>query len=68
MQKFKMTCSCGDVMEVEAADRDGAVAQLKAMMTQEAIDAHMAEKHAGQPPMSMADCHAQIDKDVMPAA
>ena len=67
MNKFKMTCMCGDVMEVEAADRDGAVAQLKAMMTQEAIDAHMKDKHPGAPGMSMADCHAQIDKDVIPA-
>ena len=67
MQKFKMTCSCGDVMEVEAADRDAAVAQFKAMMTQDAIDAHMKENHPGKPSMSMADCHSQIEKDVVPA-
>ena len=62
-----MTCSCGDVMEVEAADRNGAVAQFKAMMTEESIKAHMDEKHPGQPTISVADCHAQIEKDVVPA-
>ena len=62
-----MTCFCGDVMEVEAADRNGAVAQLKAMMTQEAIDGHMKDKHPGMPGMSVADCHAQIEKDVVSA-
>ena len=65
MQKFKMTCSCGDTMEVEAADRNDAVMQFKAMMTQEAIDAHMAEKHPGDPAMSMADCHAMIESQVV---
>ena len=52
-------------MEVEAADRNDAVMQFKAMMTQEAIDAHMAEKHPGDPAMSMADCHAMIESQVV---
>ena len=67
MNKFNMTCSCGDTMTVEAADRNGAVAQFKAMMTEESIKAHMDEKHPGQPTISVADCHAQIEKDVVPA-
>ena len=67
MQKFNMTCSCGDTMTVEAADRNGAVAQFKAMMTEESIKAHMDEKHPGQPTISVADCHAQIERDVVPA-
>ena len=67
MQKFKMTCSCGDTMTVDASDRNDAVAQFKAMMSQEAINAHMAEKHPGDPVMSMADCHAMIEQQVVPA-
>jgi hypothetical protein len=67
MEKFKMTCSCGDTMEVEASDRDSAVAQLKAMMNEDSIKAHMDEKHPGQPLISVADCHAQIERDVVPA-
>ena len=68
MQKFSMTCSCGDVMSVDAATHEEAVAQMKGMMTQEAIAAHMQGKHPGDPMMSMADCHAMIEKDLMPAA
>jgi hypothetical protein len=63
MTKFEMTCTCGDVMGVEAENRDEAVAKMKAMMTQEAIDAHVAEKHPGQA-MTMADVHMGIDKDL----
>ena len=47
---------------------DVAVAKFKGMMDEAAIQAHMAEKHPGQPVMSVADCHAMIEKDVMPAA
>ena len=63
-----MTCSCGDVMDMEAATREEAVGKLKAMMNEEMIGKHMAEKHPGQPVMSVADCHAMIEKEVMPAA
>lgn len=64
MSTFSMTCSCGDTMTMDANDRNGAVAKFKAMMTAEAISAHMADKHPGQPVMSVADCHAMIEKDV----
>ena len=58
-----MTCTCGDVMGVEAETREEAVTKMKAMMTQDAIDAHVAEKHPGQS-MTMADVHMGIDKDL----
>lgn len=67
MQKFSMTCSCGDVMSVDASTREEAVAQMKDMMTQEAINGHMQEKHSGSPEMTMADCHAMIEKNLAPA-
>ncbi len=54
-------------MTVDAIDRNDAVAQLKAMMTESSIAAHMAEKHPGDPVMSVADCHAMIEKDVIAA-
>lgn len=54
-------------MTVDADNRDDAVAQFKGMMTEDAIKAHMAEKHPGDPVMSVADCHAMIEKNVMPA-
>mgnify|MGYP003394183183 CR=1 FL=1 len=68
MSQFTMTCSCGDVMTVEAENRDGAVAKLKGMMDEAAIQKHMTEKHPGQPVMSVAQCHEMIEKQVMPMA
>ena len=59
-----MTCSCGDTMEMETETREEAVSRFKAMMTEDAINAHMTEKHPGSPVISVADCHAQIEKDV----
>lgn len=64
MQKFSMTCSCGDVMSFDAETREEAVTQVKNMMTQEVINKHMEEKHPGDPAMSMADCHAMIEKNL----
>ena len=64
--KYSMQCSCGDVMDREAASRNEAVEGFKKLMTQEAIDAHMADKHPGKPGMSMADAHAMIEKQVTP--
>ena len=61
-----MTCSCGDTMKMDASDRNEAVKKFKAMMTKEMIEKHMKEKHPGQPVMSVADCHAMIEKEVMP--
>ena len=67
MTAFKMTCTCGDTMTVDAENREGAVAQFKAMMDEKGIAAHMAEKHPGEPLISVADCHAMIDSQVVAA-
>ena len=67
MTKFKMTCSCGDTMTMEAADRADAVTKFKEMMDETMIAAHMKENHPGDPVMSVADCHAMIEKDVVAA-
>ena len=67
MSAFKMMCMCGDTMTVDAGDRDGAVAQFKGMMDEAGIAAHMSQKHPGQPLMSVADCHAAIEKEVVAA-
>ena len=67
MTKFSMTCSCGETMTMEAEDRKEAVEKFKAMMNEDSIKAHMSQKHPGMPVMTVADCHAQIEKDVVPA-
>jgi len=66
--KYSMTCTCGHVMEVEADSRDAAVANMKAMMTADAIAAHFAEKHPGQSIISVEQSNAAIDQMLVPAA
>ena len=51
-------------MGIEADTREEAVMNMKAMMTQDAIDAHMAAKHPGQS-MTMAEVHMGIEKGLM---
>ena len=54
-------------MTVDAADRDGAVAQFKGMMDEAGIAAHMQEKHPGEPVIPVSACHAMIERDVVAA-
>lgn len=63
-----MTCTCGDVMTVDAGTKEEAVKKLKGMMTQEALTKHMADKHAGQPVPTLAQSHEMIDKMTVLAA
>ena len=46
MATFSMTCSCGHTMSIDAPDRETAVAQMQAGMTQEALDEHLRQNHA----------------------
>lgn len=62
MKKFSMKCSCGQVMDVEAASREDGVAKLQQMMNQEALDAHWAQFHQTDtnPKPSVEQSHAMI--------
>ena len=65
--KYTMKCSCGDTMSMDAKNRPEAVTKFKKMMTKQAIDAHMKENHKkGQPIPTVEQCHAGIEKDVLP--
>ena len=55
-------------MTVDAVSRGEAVSKLKAMMDESGIKAHMSARHPGEPLISVADCHAMIEKEVVPAA
>lgn len=66
--QYSMTCSCGDTQTMDGATREEAVAKLKEMMTEEMIQKHMTEKHPGMPVMSVADCHAMIEQQVVAVA
>jgi|GEM_PF-1963194 len=63
---YQMICSCGDTMSVEAGSREEAVKEMKAMMNQDAIDAHVAEKHPGET-MTVTEVHRAIDESLEPA-
>ncbi len=62
MNKYSMTCTCGHTLTAEAADRESAVAQIKAQMDEAAIAQHIAEKHPGEPVPPVADIHAMIEQ------
>lgn len=62
-----MTCSCGDVMNVEASTKTAAVNKLKKMMNEAAIKQHSADKHPGQPVMAVAQVHADIAQQLKEA-
>ena len=62
MPTFQMTCSCGDTMKIEGATREQAVSQLKTMMNESMVAAHMKEKHPGQPAMPVSQVHAAIEQ------
>ena len=67
MNKYSMTCTCGDVMTVDAASREEAVEKLKGMMTEDAIAKHMAEKHTGEPVPSKEQSDAMIEQNTKEA-
>ena len=64
MASFTMTCTCGDVITLDAPDRDAAVGQLKGMMDEAGIAHHFAEKHPGQPVPPVDQVHAMLEQGV----
>jgi hypothetical protein len=58
MATYEMSCSCGEKMQAEGDTKEAAVANLMTHMTPEAVQAHMAEKHAGEAPPSMEQTRA----------
>jgi len=63
MNKYSMTCTCGQEMAVNADSREEAVEKLQDMMTDEAIAAHIAEKHPGEPVPSKEQSNAMIEQN-----
>lgn len=63
MNKYSMTCSCGQEMTVDANSREEAVEKSKGMMTKEAIAQHCAEKHPGEPVPSKEQADSMIEQN-----
>ena len=69
MASYSMTCTCGEVMSVDADTREAALSMLKAGMTETAIDAHMQEHHKpGEPRPTLQQVHAMIEQTLQAAA
>jgi hypothetical protein len=67
MSAFKMDCSCGDSVQVDAANRNEAVSKLKGMMDANGIAQHFKDKHPGQPVPPVAAVHQMIEQGVKAA-
>jgi len=65
---YSMTCSCGDVMTVQANTRDEAVKKLKSLMNEEAVTEHMARKHAGEKVPTLGQVQTMIEQGLKAAA
>jgi hypothetical protein len=57
---YKMSCSCGETMQADGDNKEAAVDNLMTHMTPDAVQAHLAEKHAGQAPASMEQTRAGL--------
>lgn len=64
--KYSFTCSCGDVIPVDAATRQEAIEKAKGMMNEKAVSKHMAEKHKGEPVPSMEQVEMMISQSIQP--
>jgi len=67
MAAFHMTCSCGHDIKVDAKNRDEAVTKIQSMMDEKAIEAHLREKHKGEPKPSVAQVHQMIAQNTVAA-
>jgi len=69
MASYRMTCSCGQVMSVEAGSREEAVRMLQGGMTQAALDGHMKQYHKpGEQKPTLQQAHTMIEQNVAVAA
>ena len=58
MANWEMTCTCGDKVQGEGETAEAAVDAVYASWTPEMAEAHVAEKHAGQPVPSAEETRA----------
>lgn len=68
MKKFSMQCTCGHTIEVEANDLEEAVGKIKGVMDEKAIEAHIAEKHAGEPVPTKEQSDMMVEKTTQEVA
>lgn len=52
-------------MKVDSPTREQAVSQLKTMMNESMIAAHMKEKHPGEPTIPVSQVHTMIEQNLV---
>ncbi len=60
-----MTCTCGHVTRLEAANEDEAIAKMKDAMDKKAIKEHWREMHPGNIAPSVEEVHQMIEQELM---
>ncbi len=65
---YTMTCSCGDVMSARGSTRAEAVSNMKKVMNEKAVAAHMAQKHPGEKVPTLEQVNAMIEQGLKAAA
>jgi len=66
MSAFHMQCSCGHDIKVDAKNRTEAVSKIQSIMNKSAIEAHIKEKHKGEPMPTVAQVHQMIAQNTAP--
>jgi len=69
MAQWQSTCTCGMVVgPVEANSKEEALDKMMDIMTPEAIQQHMAEKHPGEPVPSPEQARTNLASTVEPVS
>ena len=62
MNKYSITCTCGEIISVDAGSKEEAITKLKDMMNEEAVMNHISESHSGESAPTVQEIHSIIDK------
>ncbi len=66
--RYSMTCSCGDEITARARTRDKAVKKMKALLNEDAVYEHMAQKHLGDAVPAIEHVHEVIEQNLKDSA
>jgi F420-dependent methylenetetrahydromethanopterin dehydrogenase len=66
METYQLACSCGDIMEVRADNKEEAAQKLNTMMDEQTIEAHYMAKHPDEEVPTVAMVHEMITETIEP--
>lgn len=65
---YSMTCSCGDVMSIDAGTRAEAINNLKATYNAKSVAEHMKQHHPGEKVPTVEEVYVMIERELKAAA